>query len=340
MFLKTKKGNQTIDLNTRKSFSEALQMLYQPEFNETVRDLTKILLCISFRNQFFLPNTVKLADDLISLRKIWEETLKPAPIPKELKQITLFTLLDLSCANLTKFPECVSYCFWLQHIQLQKNSITNLPEDIKFLTSLTELNLESNPIEEFPKNLQFSTTLKRLWMDYTLVSYVLPCSLENIQRFSISSQLSSIENIVNWTLLEFLFLNNNKLMILPSSIKQLQQLRKLHLNENQLETLPEEIGDLKFLEYLEVKNNNLSKLPTRIGELGRLRSLNLYNNKLTNFPPSFAFLTKLQDLNIRKNPLSLTISQNESDLTFIRNHFNNILTGQRKCNYVKMTVVR
>lgn len=72
-----------------------------------------------------------------------------------------------------------------------------------------------------------------------------------------------------------LYLNDNSLFRLPSSISLLHNLRRLDLSNNKLRSLPAEIGDLCSLRELMLNNNYLRALPYELGKLFQLTQLGL-----------------------------------------------------------------
>ena len=97
----------------------------------------------------------------------------------------------------------------------------------------------------------------------------------------------------NFTQLEWLYLDGNRLTSLPESIAggtsggNLTSLERLYLTDNQLTSLPESIGNLTSLEGLYLVNNQLTRLPSTIaggtsgGNLTSLKDIYLANNPLT-----------------------------------------------------------
>jgi len=77
-----------------------------------------------------------------------------------------------------------------------------------------------------------------------------------------------------------LYLNDNSLFRIPSSISLLQNLRRLDLSNNKLRSLPAEIGDLTDLRELMLNNNYLRALPYELGKLFQLNTLGLKGNPL------------------------------------------------------------
>lgn len=87
-------------------------------------------------------------------------------------------------------------------------------------------------------------------------------------------------SLFHYTFLEQLYLNHNKLKVLPPAIGQLRKLTHLDLSGNDLTDLPEEIGMLSSLKKLYLFDNNLRTLPYEMGYLYRLETLGIEGNPL------------------------------------------------------------
>ena len=66
-------------------------------------------------------------------------------------------------------------------------------------------------------------------------------------------------------------MSGNKLTELPAEIGDLRELRRLWVNNNQLVGLPTSIQRLTKLEVLNLSGNKLTELPAEIGDLRELR---------------------------------------------------------------------
>lgn len=242
--------------------------------------------------------------------------------------------------QISEFPSAIAKMKWIKKLDFRINLLTSLPEQIESLTSLKEIWLEANKFIDFPSSLKKLTSLQRIWMDKNEISSLPEISMVNLQRLSLSfNKLSNINSVVNWKLLQFLFLNSNQLESLPPEIKNLNQLKKLQLNENKLTSLPDEIAELVHLEELQLRANRISELPIRIGELYNLKHLDLFGNQLKALPPSMAFLN-LEICNLKDNQLQPPLQDARLDQW---NHISkcllDLLTGTEICNNIKMIVV-
>ena len=81
-------------------------------------------------------------------------------------------------------------------------------------------------------------------------------------------------------------------------------LDKLYIDNNKLSHLPSTIGRLKNLSLLNASNNELLELPEEIGMLVNLRSLLVFDNSLHTLPFEIGYLHQLEILGIEGNPLT------------------------------------
>ena len=115
---------------------------------------------------------------------------------------------------------------------------------------------------------------------------------------------SSMEDLTN---LSFLWIYNNTLSGVISSIGTLINLQQVSLSDNLfVGAIPDSFGNLTQLVKLDLYNNALTgSLPDSLGNIAQLVKLNLYNNGLTgSLPDSFVSLAKLTELRIFHNSMS------------------------------------
>lgn len=86
--------------------------------------------------------------------------------------------------------------------------------------------------------------------------------------------------LFGYNFLQKLYLNHNKLMVLPSTISQLSQLKVLDLSDNLLTELPPELGVMFNLRFLFCFDNRIQTLPFEFGSLFQLEVLGLEGNPL------------------------------------------------------------
>ncbi len=131
--------------------------------------------------------------------------------------------------------------------------------------------------------------------NFTKLEYL---SLEGNKLTTLPPEIGYLKN------LEVLDLNINELTSIPPEIGKLTKLRLLNLKKNKLTSIPPEIEKLPNLEVLELDNNELTSIPPEIGKLARLRRLSLYNNNLTSIPPEISNLRDLWYLRLDSNDIT------------------------------------
>lgn len=104
-----------------------------------------------------------------------------------------------------------------------------------------------------------------------------------------------------WHALDF---GGQGLRALTTSLFNYQFVEKLFLNSNKLKVLPPAIGKLRNLTHLDLSGNDLSELPEELGMLSRLKKLLLFDNNIRNLPFEMGYLYRLETLGIEGNPLN------------------------------------
>ncbi|KAG8267140.1 hypothetical protein J6590_057712 [Homalodisca vitripennis] len=115
--------------------------------------------------------------------------------------------------------------------------------------------------------------------------------------YVLPEQLAKLEN------LEVLTVDHNNLSGLPSNLYQVKNLKHLNLSHNPLRQLPEEVSKLQRLESLWVNSTVLSELPPSLGQLERLVTLGARWNTISNYPSELCYFFKLRWLTLEGNNL-------------------------------------
>jgi len=138
-------------------------------------------------------------------------------------------------------------------------------------------------------------------------------------KIIVPDSIKLIDNLIDLTIA------NAGLTELPNSIGTLINLKQLDLSINKLTTLPNSIGTLINLKQLDVSNNKIKKLPCTLCNLRKLKFLWLFENELTELPVSIGNLNKLMLLNVSINNLTeLPISMKNLKICDIYLHNNKI----------------
>lgn len=100
----------------------------------------------------------------------------------------------------------------------------------------------------------------------------LDCGLQNLKAISPA--------LFHYNFLSKLYLNNNKLHFLPSSIGRLRQLVELDVSVNLIKEFPVEMGMLVKLRELLAFHNEIENIPDEMGSLHELEMLGMEGNPL------------------------------------------------------------
>ena len=109
-----------------------------------------------------------------------------------------------------------------------------------------------------------------------------------------------------WTAID---LSGQGLVGLTPKLFNYSFLQKLYLNHNKLIKVPAAIMKVNQLKELDLSDNLLTELPPELGLLFSLRCLYLFDNKLTSLPFEFGSLFQLDILGIEGNPFPDSIKE-------------------------------
>ncbi len=98
-----------------------------------------------------------------------------------------------------------------------------------------------------------------------------------------------------------LYLSAMKLAVIPDTIKNLKNLKKLNLSNNQISHIPDEITMLEEIEDINLSKNLLKRIPDNISDLNKLKRLVISNNNLSELPVSIKSMYHLKELDISEN---------------------------------------
>jgi Leucine-rich repeat (LRR) protein len=168
-------------------------------------------------------------------------------------------------------------------VNYRGRELTTFPEELIGNKLITYLNLDDNEITHLPAWITSLTGLKVLYLSNNLISDI-----------SLLAQIPT---------LEIVYLNQNRINVLPEDLGNLQQLKRLFLADNKLEALPESFYNLKELRMLTLKNNQIRNIDEKISRLHLLVNLNLDWNQLKMLPAGVGNLRELKKLIVSSNKL-------------------------------------
>ncbi len=241
-----------------------------------------------------------------------------------------FPWVILTDRELTEIPEEIFTWTHLTEVDFSGNRLKSISERLWDLPNLEVVDLTGNPIETLPDRKGLHIDLPTYMRcgdqlnprNYTLVigfdltedelSLLTPEKKNRLRnltigrphfklkhRRSLTPAIGKVlDSIVNFPSLENLTVAGFDLHILPESIAELQQLKRLILNDLGLSVLPDRIGSLA-LEDLSVMRNQLSELPHSFRNMKQLKHLDLSENPFTKLPECvFNLISSLEHLNI------------------------------------------
>ncbi|GIX87810.1 uncharacterized protein CDAR_82821 [Caerostris darwini] len=199
------------------------------------------------------------------------------------------SLLMLTLHNVTLFtfpPESLNQLSSLISLRLPENELFKLAHrDLRGAGKLKYLSLAGNKL----------THVERGSFPIILVTL----SLANNWLRDLSN---SIRHLVN---LEWLFLNDNRLLRLEGELDGLHNLRKLNLAKNSLRRLGRSFRDLTNVQELYLQYNSIHELGTSLHNLRQVRNLNLSMNRLVILKYSnFEGLNSLENLDLSGNRIT------------------------------------
>ena len=139
---------------------------------------------------------------------------------------------------------------------------------------------------------------------------------------------SSLVDLPSTSHIRTLYLFNNLLTLIPSSISCLTNLRELDVSHNRISSLHDNLSLLPHLQTLNLNDNQLPSFPLLLTRIPSLQTLQISSNNLTLIPAEISLLTNLSSLELRYNqigklPITMTKMTNLTNL----NLFNNSLSA-------------
>lgn len=186
----------------------------------------------------------------------------------------------------------------LDALDLHGNQLSHLPIGLRQLTRLTSLNLSRNKLDE--------------WAFDIITQIPTLCDL-NLANNNISQNLP--ESISRLSLLETVDLSWNRLVTLPTTLRDLGRLRSLNVSSNRLTAIPfDQLAVLPRLTDLTASSNALTGalFPSSVTTMQNLRTLDVSGNALASFTFSRTLnLPSLLRLDVSRNRLGMFPAINE-----------------------------
>ena len=282
-------------------------------------------------------------------------------LPKSLQNLGSLKTLDLIKNGLSEWSEqdlndafeTIGKLPVLKELYIGDNGLQTIPEGVCNLTELKTLSVRWNPLKNLPESMVKMVSLETVSFEEAPLNLseeeaqpffqrlaALPClKTLNLNETGLSILPQSFGLLKT---LEFLYIENNKIVSFSENASGLEGLKLISLNTNHfgemteeeveqlfstislipnletlwagitrwpnkgtLKKLPDSIGDCKNLKKLKIENQDITTLPESIGNLSQLEYLELEANRLTSLPQSLSKLARLKGLKLGKNKLSV-----------------------------------
>jgi Leucine-rich repeat (LRR) protein len=137
------------------------------------------------------------------------------------------------------------------HLNLWKKQLGRVPDSVWEQTHLETLVLAENGLSEVSEHIGRLKKLRMLDPGHNTLT-------------SVPDGLADLDGLT-----DFLYLHDNRLTSLPSSLARLTRLHYLNMSENAFEVFPECVSSMSSLIELRASDNYLASVPDSVGRLSR-----------------------------------------------------------------------
>ena len=220
----------------------------------------------------------RVGQTFTSLRALKLDSNKVRCIPNNICQLPELREISAVRNQIEKLPFNIGLLCNLRRLLLPSNCLKRLPATMKLLTNLQVLNLEANQLNEIP--VLGDLPLKRVNLNNNNLRSLMTL-------FQVSNKQGNFRMSKTLTVLSC---NRNKLTGLPSKINNASELKELYLANNELESLPTTLGGCKQMEKFWVDWNPLLKeIPVSIANWQFLTELKAEGCPIAKPPPEMIF---------------------------------------------------
>ncbi|CAM4876515.1 unnamed protein product [Rotaria socialis] len=221
-------------------------------------------------NLINVPNQI---GNLSSLSFLSLPNNKLIHIPSTIKNLHLLSKINLKNNRQLRSIQMLNGLKSLKILDVRHCSIDRLP---LYLSQLTNLYMSNNYlinlVENLPKDIFNIMTLSYLYIQYNRFHHQLLEFIANIFKYNNPNLILIYSN----KSFIFLSLPNNKLIHIPSTIKNLHLLSKINLKNNRQLRSIQMLNGLKSLKILDVRHCSIDRLPLYLSQLTNLYMSNNY----------------------------------------------------------------
>lgn len=130
-------------------------------------------------------------------------------------------------------------------------------------------------------------------------------SVPELQLFMNNNEIERVpEEFAGLDNVTFIYLNSNKVRVIPAAVTKMKSLLGMYFTENRLTEIPTELFGMKQLRKFQISHNHVKEIPAAFGNLVNLIHLNLAENEIASLPDSMANLTQLRVCDLSGNKLT------------------------------------
>ncbi|KAL7722234.1 hypothetical protein QTN25_000983 [Entamoeba marina] len=275
----------------------------------------------------FIPDSIS---SLQNLHKLYLNNNKLNIFPTSVFHITSLNQLQLTNNQIPLIPDIPQTINSpLTELNLMNNHIYHITDHITALKCLQSLNISDNFLSSFPslETLEHLTNLQISNNTLTTVFSLPP----NLQLLYLPYNEIHDISVALPTKLTVLLLDNNKIIQLPTSLSNLNNLRILNVASNCLNAIPSTIQFLSELQEFNTTGNEILYFPCFNQPTNRFIDLNLSFNHFILLPPTITLHQTLTSLDISHNslmelPTDFTLLSNLRSLNMSTNNMITIPT--------------
>jgi internalin A len=227
---------------------------------ENIPTLPKTIKNIYIDNNFVV--NIQGIEKFTLLETLKIDCCKLSSITDEIGQCTNLVTIEAHKNNITTVSSCIGNLSKLKTLSLHSNLIVHLPDEIGNLKELSYCSLHFNDIGILPLSMSNMTSLLRLSLHNNQVNSITSLNLCNLQVVSLfRNNIDEIPDELCKSLIncQKFAIQQNKLTLIPKTIKYMVSLDTLWLYDNKLALLPDELNSLSKLHSIWLNENEVHK---------------------------------------------------------------------------------
>jgi Leucine-rich repeat (LRR) protein len=215
--------------------------------------------------------------------------------------------LSITGSGRTSLPDSLFMCTNLEELELVNWRLGKLPKKLGKLKRLREVTILNNQPTK-PLKLARNSSIRDLTIRGDEGNNKLPRSyrkLPNVEVLDLSrNNMSAFPHVTGSKSLKKLALLHNEITLYDLRGRQPHSLNEINLSNNKVKIIPESIRAFKSVRKLNFNNNQIDSVSAGISELAKLEEISLYNNRLKKIPEAIYSLPALKVIDLYYNDIS------------------------------------